>query len=135
MPKKNKAEDEYGDLYVQFRVEMPKPQKRGSGEALSTEEMIELGRLLSKLQDGGSNEKKLPESDDEVHALRAASPRDFGKASGSIVLEEDEHQEDESPFSSQFFPGAAGGSSFYFGSSFGGGRPNDDDGNMQCQQM
>ena len=129
-------EDEYGDLYIQFRVEMPKPQRRGSGGALSKEEMIELGRLLSKLQDGGSNKKKLPESDDEVHALCTASSRDFGRASGPVHLEEDEHShhEDASPFSSQFFQGATRGSPFYFGSSFGE-RSHDDDSNVQCHQM
>ncbi|CAJ1927684.1 unnamed protein product [Cylindrotheca closterium] len=137
MPKKSKVEDEYGDLYIQFRVEMPNPQRRGGAEALSNEEIIELGRLLSKLQDGGSNKKKLPKTDDKIHSLCTASSRDFGSASGPVHLEEDEHghhHEDASPFSSQFFQGASGGSSFYFGSSFGG-RSNDDDGNVQCQQM
>lgn len=136
MPKKNKVDDEFGDLYIQFRVEMPKPQGRTIGETLSKEEMVELGRLLSKLQNGVSN-KKLPEPKDKVYALQIASSRDFGRASGPIHLEDEEHAghgEDASPFSSQFFHGATGGSSFYFGSSFGG-RPNDDDSNVQCQQM
>lgn len=135
MPKKNKADDEYGDLYIQFRVEMPKPQGKTTGENLSKEEMVELSRLLSKLENRSS--QKPPKPNDEVEALQIASVQDFGRASGPVHLEDDEyahHHEDASPFSSHFFQGAGGGSSFYFGSSFAG-RPNYDDNNVQCHQM
>jgi hypothetical protein len=141
MPKKNKTND-HGDLYIQFRVAMPK-SKDGS---LSKEESVELGRLLSKLQ-GGSSRKK-PSMQDRICSLQVASPRDFGRASGQVHMEEDEHLHDQEshPFASQFFPQGAGRSAFYFGGnfggqSFGGGHPfggdqyRDDDGNTECNQM
>jgi hypothetical protein len=139
MPKKNKTND-HGDLYVQFRVEMPKT-KNGS---LSKEESVELGRLLSKLQ-GGPKRKK-PSVQDRICSLQVASTRDFGRASGQVHMDEDEHLQDQEshPFASQFFQQGAGRSAFYFGGNFGGGQRGhpfggsqyrDDDGNTECNQM
>jgi DnaJ-class molecular chaperone len=138
MPKKN-HNDEFGDLYIQFRVEMPKAK---SGNPLSNEELAELSRLLSKLQ--GTSSRKEMENNSEVSSLRPASASEFGRASGSIRLDEDDHSQDDQgdeihPFASSFFQqGASRGSSFYFGgNSFGGPDPygGDDGSNVQCQQM
>eukprot|EP00980_Cylindrotheca_fusiformis_P028110 scaffold22581_cov123-Cylindrotheca_fusiformis.AAC.7 len=140
MPKRNNTGD-HGDLYIQFRVLMPESKN----SYLSEEEYTELRRLLSKLQ-GGSSKKK-PSQEDTVHHLQAASTRDFGRASGQVHLEEDEHlhARESHPFASQFFPQGAGRSAFYFGGNFGnsfsGGHPfggdghGNDDGNIECNQM
>jgi len=56
MPKRNKN-GEFGDLYVQYRVEMPQNSKGSSaraaqGQSLTNAEYQELSRLLSKLESG-----------------------------------------------------------------------------------
>jgi DnaJ-class molecular chaperone len=58
MPKRNQP-GEYGDLYIQYRVEMPKNDhsrfsSRRSSNTLTEDEMKELSRLLSKLEGKGS---------------------------------------------------------------------------------
>jgi hypothetical protein len=151
MPKRHNHH-EFGDLYIQFRVEMPSsPSKKAvsSSSALTNDELAELSRLLKKLY--GKRKKSLsPEEETPVFALRAASATDFGSASGRFQLDEDEHshdQESSHPFASQFFPqGGRGSNAFYFGSNFGGhsfggqnpfggGYGDDDDGDVQCSQM
>lgn len=165
MPKRNRP-GEFGDLYIQYRVEMPEAK---NGNALTLEEQQELSRLLTKLQGknhllhGGHhgpqherkrNENTKEEDTYESHILQAAKPSDFGRASGSVVLEDEydmggiyeDHGDEFHPFASaasSFFhrQGGTGGTSrFYFGSSGSnpfdmGGNDDNDDGNVQCQQM
>ena len=148
MPKKN--QEGFGDLYVQYRVEMPKSKALKNGSStLSKEELHELGRLLRKLQGKSIPKKKASHDELQTFALSPALPSDFGRASGTIELEDDEHLHDDHgeeyhPFASSFFQSGTGhGSSFYFGSFGGGGHPfggsspyGDDDGSsQQCQQM
>merc|ERR1712166_1510988 len=54
MPKRN-TNDEFGDLYIQYRVEMPKSK---SGKALTEEEYMELSRLLTKLDENGGGHNR-----------------------------------------------------------------------------
>lgn len=141
MPK-GKSSDDHGDLYIQFCVEMPESKHA----SLSRDELAELRRLLSKLQSGSSRKK--PASEDRICALCVATTRDFGRASGQVHMEEDEHMldQDSHPFASPFFPQGAGRSAFYFGGNFGGdpfggghpfggGQQGSDDGNVECKQM
>ena len=158
MPKKHQA-DKFGDLYIQFRVEMPKPIKsKGGGSPLTKEELSELSRLLSKLESSDKSsakqeddkEKQLPEDNTTICSLQQAVVRDFGRASGPVHLEEDEYDPHNNPHNhpfggSQFFSSHGKGSSggFYFGGNFGGhpfgsapyegGGPDDE--NVQCTQM
>jgi DnaJ C terminal domain len=168
MPKRH-LPGEFGDLYIQYRVEMPDAR---NGDALTPDEHAELSRLLTKLQGTGKHDndhhrrhqhqhrKEDGHTDrdrkgtNEIHILQAAKPEDFGRASGKVMLDDedtatggglhDDHGDEFHPFasgaSSFFHSGGTGGTSrFYFGSSgnhFGmGGNEDDDDGNVQCQQM
>ena len=150
MPKKHKN-DEYGDLYIQFRVEMPKPNnnKKG-GSPLTKEELTELSRLLSKLESGTiptkrkSKTKQEPDEGTTICSLQQATIRDFGRASGQVQLDEDEyshhhHDPHSHPFAgSQFFSNGSSSGGFYFGGNFGGhpfGGGGQDDGDVQCTQM
>jgi DnaJ-class molecular chaperone len=128
MPKRNQN-GEFGDLYVQYRVEMPENPRGSRVESVLTrEEYKELSRLLSKLEESNrtnrsrsSNRRnKIPKRDDDksapkIHSLREAKPSDFGTASGRVEWEEEEHDNDQD-FNGPF------GSSFFGGQGFGGGR-------------
>jgi DnaJ-class molecular chaperone len=141
MPKKY-HNDEFGDLYIQYRVEMPKSRNENP---LSKQELQELGRLLAKLQE--SMPRKDPDGGTEILSLQEASSSDFGRASGNVHLDSDEHLHSDHgdefhPFASNFFPHSPSrGSSFYFGGH--GGQPfgqpdpygEDDGSDVQCQQM
>jgi DnaJ-class molecular chaperone len=142
MPKNAQATD-YGDLYVQYEVELPKKPS----DRLTVEERTELGRLLRKLE--GRREVKLPSSSD-IHYLHPARVSDFGRASGRPEIpreEEDHNHPGEDPF------GGGSRSSYYWSSPPGAGaspffgmNPEDmfrgpptsgsgDDENAQCRQM
>ena len=156
MPKRNQNGD-FGDLYIQYRVDMPKsPLRSRSKSALTEEEYKELSRLLLKLEEGSgfANRRRKPKKIKEgenVHALQEAKSSDFGTASGRVEFDEEEeagfHQDEGfDPFGAGFFGGQGFGGArsysqqFHFGGPggpFGGGQFGgaDDDGNVQCQQM
>ena len=138
MPKRNER-DAFGDLYIQFRVQMPKNSKDST---LTPDQRKVLGKLLRKLEGIPPSEKMDEDHEEMIHYLDKASSSDFGRASGNVVLEDDEHdhREDDGdfhPFASSSF--AQGRGMFFGGSPFGGSRSpydDDDDGsNVQCQQM
>ena len=138
MPKKH-APGEYGDLYIQYKVELPKAtSKKGS---LTESERKELGRLLRKLEGKKSSKhtkSQPPPPDATVHTLETADPADFGKASGSIVLDEEDDLDADRHYGSGMFGGGNTRRFYFGGSTFGGAGPyqGDDDGsNVQCQQM
>ena len=112
MPK-NAMGTEFGDLYVQYRVELPKPNAATS--RLTAEEREELGRLLRKME--GRAEPDVPTSD--VQYLQPARPSDFGTASGTPEIPRDEEEDEGGHFSGN--PFGNGRSSFYYSSGFGGG--------------
>jgi DnaJ-class molecular chaperone len=157
----NKDNFTFGDLYVQYRVELPKASAK-SQLSLSEDERNELGRLLRKVQGTErqahiAKSKKNDATNDEVNYLQLATRGDFGRASGPVIMEEDHHPVDDdgdgeelfqNPFGSTFFQRSnsnGGSSSFYFGSSsfgtnpFGGGSggpgQEEDGSNVQCNQM
>lgn len=133
--------DEYGDLYIQFNVEMPGTGRRGSKtstsvlQRLTPKERDQLSALLAKLQGHKQRRQQLNRKKEQlskgIHSLEAAAASDFGRASGTAKIEPDaEHShyfDDEAsgPFgngSSTFFsqsfggPGGGGGTrSFFFG--------------------
>ena len=120
MPK-NAMGTEFGDLYVQYQVEMPKPSAAAS--RLSVEERAELGRLLRKLEGRVQQESSDPT---DVLYLETARASDFGTASGRPEIprdEEDEHDEHHHQFHGDPFGSPFGrGQSFYY-SSTGGSSP------------
>jgi len=155
---------DFGDLYIQYKVEMPKSSSNKNKTPLTTEELKELRRLLSKLQPNSKSQIK-PNKEAEILSLSPAVASDFGRASGS-VLDDDDHDDHDHlhgrgddygenfhPFASSGFfqgagPGFAGGRFYSFGSNgspFGpspfGGQPDhnpygDGEGEgTQCQQM
>jgi hypothetical protein len=152
MPKRTSggSTQQYGDLYIQYVVEMPGGQTLKS-DNLSSEERIELARLLNKLE-GGTN--PCLKSNDDVHHLEPATASDFGKSHlPETTNHHDEHlhTEEEDAFHTNdlndFFQRAFGGrSSFgnfggggfhYFssGRGFGHGSQSEDDAKVECNQM
>lgn len=136
MPKRNER-DAFGDLYIQYRVQMPKNSKDST---LTPDQRKVLGKLLRKLEGLPPSEKKKHEDHEKTsHYLDKALPSDFGRASGNVLLEDDEHDREDDgdfhPFSSSF----AQGRGMFFGGAnpFGGRSPHDDEdgSNVQCQQM
>ena len=138
MPK-DATGDEFGDLYVQYTVQMPQPK---ASSTLSKEEMEQLGILLDKLE-GRSGNQSDPLKGGSVYQLSKAAASDFGRASGRPQMPQHDESFHESHHSSPFL-GAR--SQFYFngnpffgmhgqsGASFGGAA-DDMDENVQCQQM
>ncbi|GFH51241.1 hypothetical protein CTEN210_07717 [Chaetoceros tenuissimus] len=139
----------FGDLYIQYEVEMPSTNDSKLQQRLTNEERKTLGILLNKLQ-GINNNKDKNESASKaaiIKELMKSDASNFGRASGKATPERigDEdgdhmHTEDEDQhhysrgfqyFSSggQFF--SRGSSPFTSSSSYGA----DDDGDVQCQQM
>ena len=150
MPKRNQN-GEFGDLYVQYRVDMPQsPRASHAGSPLTQEEYTELSRLLSKLDENsqkanrGKKSRHKPEDNIQTHSLKKAKPSDFGTASGRVSFEQEEgpgFHEDQNfnPFGN-FFGGQAqhfqfGSPGGPFGAPFGGGAAGHDDGHVQCEQM
>ena len=141
MPKQNENGD-FGDLYIQYRVELPQSSTgKAVGSILTNEEYQELSRLLSKLEESSSRNdmasrqrkklrnRELPPSS-KIHSLRQAKPSDFGTASGKVAWEDEEgpggrgfhneghQQEYGNPFASSFFGGQGFGGAQQF--NFGG---------------
>ena len=134
MPKRESGE--FGDLYVQYTVELPQPNAL---QRLNAQERAQLGILLNKLE--GKQPQILAE---DPIVLQKASVSDFGIASGIFEMQQDESQEDNhGPF--------RGARSFYWSNNEKRGASNNpfernpffassrsDDGsneNVQCQQM
>jgi DnaJ-class molecular chaperone len=135
MPKRNER-DAVGDLYIQYRVQMPKNSKYST---LTPDQRKVLGKLLRKLEGIPPSEKKEEEHEKSMHYLDKASSSDFGRASGNVAVEDDEHDREDDgnfhPFASSF---AQGRGMFFGGASpFGGRSPQDDEdgSDVQCQQM
>jgi DnaJ C terminal domain len=145
MPKDPQG-SEYGDLYVQYEVELPKAQS--SMEYLTPSERIELTRLLEKLE-GKSTQSSPPKKGSSkkktsTYVLEPAKLSDFGHASGPIPDLQDEHLDDEhAQQHQQHFPfGGMGPRQFFYSSAgrspFFGQESNfesNDDENVQCRQM
>ena len=136
----------YGDLYVQYKVEMPSAAS-GAGNNLTIEERDELDRLLRKIEGRSPNgmqgtelmAEEIDADGNKIRYMQRASAEDFGKASGPFEThdhhgEEHLHGDDEDPSSNSFFQ-AFGGRGFptsgfhYYSSSSGQGA------DQQCQQM
>ena len=141
MPK-NAQGTEFGDLYVQYQVELPKTSAAAS--RLTAEEREQLGALIRKLE--GRVQEHTASAD--VKYLQSASVSDFGTASGRPEIPRDEEEDDHyhgdpfgSPFGrgrSSFYYSPSGGPSPFFGMNpedlFRGAPPTDDE-NVQCRQM
>lgn len=144
----------YGDLYLRYRVE---PPPYASASVLSADERRRLGVLLDKLE-GTVAPPPSGTGTRNVRSLSAASPSDFGRASGSVDVDDgvdvgEEHlhrgrrrdvRRGTEGQSRVFGSVGAGmgmgmgmGSSFFGsgGSGFGGVGGEEDDGEVQCQQM
>mmetsp|Transcript_12978 Transcript_12978/g.18535 ORF Transcript_12978/g.18535 Transcript_12978/m.18535 type:complete len:653 (+) Transcript_12978:775-2733(+) len=142
---------EYGDLYVQYKVEVPSSFKGALENNLTSEERDTLGILLDKLEGkkGHKKQRGKPSSSSSLKMLQVASASDFGRASGSFEVDEDDeehlhhddrrrssHQSRFQYFSSPFGEAGPGNHrSFGFSNFHGQNYDNDDDGNVQCQQM
>jgi len=137
MPKPGER-DARGDLYVQYKVEMP-TQEAING--LTSEEREQLGNLLGRLERDKHVRSEHDIAFHDVRLMEKASPADFGRASGPFNVDTEDFEEEQAsrgfPFGPRQFHFASG--SNFFGGAFGG-RQNDfdegDDGsNVQCQQM
>lgn len=152
MPKQSTSGTrQYGDLYIQYVVEMPGGHASKTNANLSAEERVDLARLLHKLE--GKNDSCL-ESDNsiQVQYLEPASASDFGKSPLPESSHDDHLQHDDDEFQTNdvndFFQRAfSGRSSFgnfgtggfhYFssgrGSGFGHGRRREES-EVECNQM
>jgi DnaJ family protein A protein 2 len=122
---------EFGDLYVQYEVEMPtgKPHEN----TLTSEEREELGRLLDKLQ----GKKHTPSTDQsDVQFLQKASLRDFGRASGQPKPPQNNDPTRASAFGSrQFYSSSSRASNPFFELNQDYMPEGDDDSNVQCRPM
>jgi len=145
MPKRNRN-GEFGDLYIQYRVEMPQNSNSAhanantdTDNALTNEEYKELARLLSKLDDNNgsrdtnasrrtkSQNRRMHKTEErgereqlpppKIYSLQQAKPSEFGIASGKVELEEDDGGFHED-HGEEHHPFA---SSFFGGQGFGGG--------------
>ncbi|GKY99735.1 hypothetical protein MPSEU_000927500 [Mayamaea pseudoterrestris] len=137
MPK-DKLGTSYGDLYIQYQVELPRMK-----HPLTIEERAELTRLLNKLE-GKQDVKPSLDKDDgaKVQYAQPANASDFGRASGTpspLAQEQDDplhHDDDGStggrPFSRRgfSFSSSSTGREFPFGFPF---EQEGDD--VQCRQM
>jgi DnaJ-class molecular chaperone len=138
MPK-DASKRSFGDLYVQYQVELPSGNKNKMGSPSSTltdEERVELGRLLDKLEGIVETETEEAMDSKDLHYLQPASPADFGHASGvprRPTFENDEYE-------NNLFPSFGGRRGFAFHSSFGAStanlfEPDAEESSVQCPQM
>ena len=141
-------QDAFGDLYVQYKVQMPSAE---SLKNLNEDERYQLDVLLRKLegnknpaprpkqQDGNNNANENEDTEEEEEEEEKEKPRqmlpaslsDFGRASGPFRPQR-EGAEDEQRYQGGHF---GGGSRQFFWSSTGSRYSENDDGNVQCQQM
>ncbi|KAL7510702.1 hypothetical protein ACHAXN_007581 [Cyclotella atomus] len=141
MPKQSTSSSkQYGDLYIQYVVEMPGSQNSKPSNVLSSGERVELARLLHKLE-GKSDPCLEFNNSTEVEFLELASASDFGKSPPSDGSHDDylQHEhEDEHEFHTNdindFFQRAFGGRSATFGN-FGNGGFHYHDHEVECSQM
>ena len=97
--------DEYGNLYIQYRVESPLSSSATTKSSnLSPQERVDLARLLNKLEGNTddiakdvavSSDETITGEDDhqeKVHHLKISSASDFGRATDSSV---NNHGDDE----------------------------------------
>eukprot|EP00978_Attheya_sp_CCMP212_P042496 scaffold260004_cov88-Attheya_sp.AAC.2 len=156
MPKRRPGGDgiEFGDLYVQYKVEMPLAKEnaaagKNKGGHLTMEERIQLKKLLDKLEGRAISTIEAASSSSSVFksppaeepCLEVASASDFGWASGPFVSKRD--NEDDSYLQCNGDGGASSSQVFSrpwvspTPALFGQGSQDDkDDGsNVQCQQM
>eukprot|EP00554_Chaetoceros_debilis_P001314 CAMPEP_0194081894 /NCGR_PEP_ID=MMETSP0149-20130528/7555_1 /TAXON_ID=122233 /ORGANISM="Chaetoceros debilis, Strain MM31A-1" /LENGTH=602 /DNA_ID=CAMNT_0038763911 /DNA_START=199 /DNA_END=2007 /DNA_ORIENTATION=- len=138
----NERMERFGDLYIQYVVDMPSSK---NADNLTGEERKMLGILLDKMQglEGRIDDSSL-ESDSR--RLRRALASDFGRASGTpeVGRNEDEHMPNEdlnqnfSRNGFQYFSSRGGRGQQFFSrgsspfTSFSGAA---DDSDVQCQQM
>lgn len=144
----------FGDLYVQYKVEIPKTAStKSKGTAatntLSLSERRELQRLLNKLEGKPPKNSEWPFSKSRADRLQKASLSDFGRASGTPPQSNAEEFSEFSPFgssssssSSRFFWSSAAGNGMnhpFFGASGGNSHGaefgNDPNEQTQCRQM
>ena len=139
----------YGDLYVQYKVEMPSTAS-GAGSNLTVEERDELDRLLRKLEGSSSNAsvqgtelmgEEIDADGNKIRYMQKASAEDYGRASGTFETNEHHHGEehlhaDDEDMNNSFFQAFGGrgypASGFHYYSSSG---QQDGNGEQQCQQM
>ena len=139
----------YGDLYVQYKVEMPSAAS-GAGSNLTIEERDELDRLLRKLEGSSSNAsvqgtelmgEEIDADGNKIRYIQKASAEDYGRASGPFETNEHHHGEehlhaDDEDMNNSFFQAFGGrgypASGFHYYSSSG---QQDGNGEQQCQQM
>jgi DnaJ-class molecular chaperone len=95
MPKRNQS-GEFGDLYIQYRVEMPKANQ---GDMLSGQELKDLSRLLKKIQGKntrishrGIGRKQRKSSRKELDKVSVDGD---GNADGDAHSEDEQHVSDE----------------------------------------
>jgi len=121
MPIQN-AHDEFGDLYVQYRVEVPK-----STNQLTDEERQQLSELLGKLQD----RPEVPSTEKRIkrQAMEKSKLSDFGRSGGRFHEDNRSNRRSSHFWSSGQGPGAH--PFFAAGSPF----PEEEGSNVQCQQM
>lgn len=131
MPKDGQGA-EYGDLYVQYQVEMPTGTPHENN--LTNEEREELGRLLDKLQ-GKKHTKSSDKPDPDVQFLQKASLRDFGRASGQPQPAQNSDPTRASAFGSRQFYSSSSRTSNPFFELNQDYMPDDDDSNVQCRPM
>jgi curved DNA-binding protein len=135
MPK-NAVGTEFGDLFVQYEVQMPTgpPSSRKSAPGLTREERRELQRLLAKLEGKPAKDSQWPFAT-EAQKLETASASDFGRGSRNNARQQQQQQGFDpgfSPFGGQrFYWSSQSSSNPYTGSTDVG----DDNGESQCRQM
>jgi hypothetical protein len=140
---------QYGDLYIQYVVEMPGSKNSKLSNTLTSEERVELARLLHKLE-GKSDPCLEFNNSSGVEFLELASASDFGKNSPSDGSHDDYlpndhenehgfHTNDINDFFQRAFSGRSqsfgnfGSGGFHYFSSRGGEQ--DHGHNVECSQM
>jgi DnaJ-class molecular chaperone len=128
---------EFGDLYVQYTVSLPKP---GKASFLTSEERHELDRLLRKLEGKktASTSSQWPLfGKQQAHQLQLASASDFGKSARGSGHEFDNEQQQQPGQQQRFYWSSS--SSFsghpFFGSTDHAEDDNDLHQQPECRQM
>ena len=141
MPVKG-ARNKFGDLYVQYSVDIPTAEAKAE-ENLTPAERKRLGQLLDKLEGNIRNEDNQKDNKD-IRVLQKAAASDFGRTTFQSFddVEENLRTDHEDPYQRegfQFFSNSHGANKRSFFSSSSSGFSNfqqsNDDGDVQCQQM